>query len=91
MTADGRLPEDQRRNYKHVFDAVWRIRKDEGLSGLWRGTVPSVARAMTANVTQLMSYDSAKKYFTETCKTFRTRVSSVYVGRPTNRAKIFGG
>ncbi|XP_050439178.1 mitochondrial 2-oxoglutarate/malate carrier protein-like [Adelges cooleyi] len=65
MTADGRLPPDQRRNYKHVFDALSRIGKDEGIAGLWRGTVPTVSRAMVANVTQLMSYDHAKSYLSE--------------------------
>ncbi|KAF0760965.1 mitochondrial 2-oxoglutarate/malate carrier protein-like isoform X1 [Aphis craccivora] len=65
MTADGRLPEESRRNYKHVFDALWTIRKDEGVTGLWRGTVASVYRAMTANMTQLMSYDTAKVYMME--------------------------
>uniref|UniRef100_A0A2S2N6F5 Mitochondrial 2-oxoglutarate/malate carrier protein n=1 Tax=Schizaphis graminum TaxID=13262 RepID=A0A2S2N6F5_SCHGA len=62
MTADGRLPEESRRNYKHVFDALWKIRKDEGVTGLWRGTGATVFRAMTANLTQLMSYDAAKVY-----------------------------
>jgi solute carrier family 25 oxoglutarate transporter 11 len=65
MTSDGRLPKESRRNYKHVFDALLKIRKDEGIRGLWRGTVSSVIRAMTANVTQLMSYDSAKEYLME--------------------------
>jgi len=69
MTADGRLPEESRRNYKHVFDALIKIRREEGIKGLWRGTVATVFRAMTANVTQLMSYDAAKKYLMETSKT----------------------
>lgn len=68
MTADGRLPKELRRNYKHVFDALSKIRKDEGVQGLWRGTVSSVFRAMTANMTQLMSYDSAKEYLMEHSK-----------------------
>ena len=36
MTSDGRLPADQRRNYKHVFDALFRISKEEGVPALWR-------------------------------------------------------
>lgn len=62
MTADGRLPPESRRNYKHVFDALSKIRKDEGVTGLWRGTAATVYRAMIANVTQLLSYDEAKEY-----------------------------
>lgn len=68
MTADGRLPEESRRNYKHVFDALWKIQKEEGIKGLWRGTAATVCRAMTANVTQLMSYDAAKSYLMKTRK-----------------------
>ncbi|XP_015371018.1 PREDICTED: mitochondrial 2-oxoglutarate/malate carrier protein-like [Diuraphis noxia] len=62
MTADGRLPKESRRNYKNAFDALIKIRKDEGVVGLWRGTVATMLRAMTANLTQLMSYDEAKVY-----------------------------
>jgi len=65
MTADGRLPEESRRNYKHVFDALSKIKKDEGFTGLWRGTIISMHRAMVANLTQLMSYGKAKEYLLE--------------------------
>lgn len=68
MTADGRLPVESRRNYKNAFDALIKIRKDEGISGLWRGTVATMLRAMTANLTQLMSYDEAKVYMMDNCK-----------------------
>lgn len=30
MTADGRLPLNERRNYKNVFDALFRIYREEG-------------------------------------------------------------
>ena len=36
MTSDGRLPAEQRRNYKHVFNALYRISKEEGVLALWR-------------------------------------------------------
>lgn len=35
--ADGRLPENQRRNYSSVFHALYRIAKDEGVLTYWRG------------------------------------------------------
>ena len=31
MTSDGRLPPEQRRNYKNVFDALIRISREEGV------------------------------------------------------------
>lgn len=76
MTADGRLPEESRRNYKHVFDALLKIKKDEGLAGLWRGTAITVYRAMTANLTQLMTYGSSKEYLLEKRKNRINRYSA---------------
>lgn len=40
MTSDGRLPIEQRRNYKNVADALWRITKEEGVFALWKGATP---------------------------------------------------
>lgn len=37
MQADGSLPADQRRNYKGVGDALTRIMKEEGISGIFKG------------------------------------------------------
>ncbi|XP_012256246.2 mitochondrial 2-oxoglutarate/malate carrier protein-like [Athalia rosae] len=61
MSSDGRLPSDQRRNYKHVFDAFVRIYKEEGVAALWRGCVPTMGRAAVVNVSQLATYSQAKK------------------------------
>ena len=36
MTADGRLPPDQRRGYSSVFNALTRMTREEGLFTLWR-------------------------------------------------------
>lgn len=78
MTADGRLPLESRRNYKHVFDALIKIRKEEGVMGLWRGTVITVYRAMIANVTQLLSYDEAKEYIKTSRKINIVQFITVY-------------
>ena len=40
MTSDGRLPSEQRRGYKNVFDALFRITKEEGVMTLWRVEFP---------------------------------------------------
>lgn len=66
MTADGRLPLAQRRNYKNVFDALFRIIKEEGLLTLWRGAIPTVGRAMVVNAAQLASYSQAKQILLDT-------------------------
>ncbi|KAI6184509.1 hypothetical protein M3Y97_00604100 [Aphelenchoides bicaudatus] len=66
MTSDGRLPPDQRRNYKNVFNAVGRIYGEEGLFALWRGCIPTIGRAMVVNAAQLATYSQAKQIILDT-------------------------
>ncbi|CAI9741244.1 Hypothetical predicted protein [Octopus vulgaris] len=66
MTADGRLPVDQQRGYTNVFNALFRITKEEGLLTLWRGCIPTVTRAMVVNAAQLASYSQAKQFLLST-------------------------
>lgn len=61
MTADGRLPPAERRGYTNVFNALYRITTEEGILTLWRGCLPTVARAMVVNAAQLASYSQAKQ------------------------------
>lgn len=61
MTADGRLAVNERRGYKNVFDALGRVVREEGVLTLWRGTMPTVGRAMVLNIAQLATYDQAKE------------------------------
>lgn len=63
MTADGRLPVEQRRNYKNVADALIRIVREEGVLKLWRGAMPTVGRAMVVNAAQLSTYSQAREMF----------------------------
>lgn len=65
MTADGRLPVEQRRNYTSVFNALGRIAKEEGIIALWRGAIPTMGRAMVVNAAQLASYSQAKQLLLE--------------------------
>ncbi|XP_074121067.1 mitochondrial 2-oxoglutarate/malate carrier protein [Sminthopsis crassicaudata] len=62
MTADGRMPLDQRRGYKNVFDALLRIAREEGVPTLWRGCIPTMARAVVVNAAQLASYSQSKQF-----------------------------
>jgi solute carrier family 25 oxoglutarate transporter 11 len=63
MQADSMLPVEQRRNYRSVFDAFRSIVRDEGLFGLWKGSTPTVVRAMSLNLGMLATFDQAKEYF----------------------------
>ncbi|KAI5558341.1 hypothetical protein BDE02_17G033900 [Populus trichocarpa] len=62
---DGRLPIDQRRNYKSVVDALSQMSKQEGVASLWRGSGLTVNRAMIVTASQLASYDQAKEMILE--------------------------
>mmetsp|Transcript_67618 Transcript_67618/g.197906 ORF Transcript_67618/g.197906 Transcript_67618/m.197906 type:complete len:295 (-) Transcript_67618:108-992(-) len=59
--ADARLPVEERRNYRGLFDAVRRIAATEGVPALWRGVGPTVGRGAVVSMTQLASYDQAKE------------------------------
>nr|AAL90148.1 AT23463p [Drosophila melanogaster] len=58
---DVKLPEEKRRNYKHVFDGLFRIYKEEGVSSLFRGTVPAVSRAVLLTIGTNAAYDQVKQ------------------------------
>ncbi|XVE93191.1 hypothetical protein REPUB_Repub01dG0168900 [Reevesia pubescens] len=61
MQADGRLPIEQRRNYKSVIDALCQMTKQEGVGSLWRGSALTVNRAMIVTASQLATYDQIKE------------------------------
>lgn len=61
MQADGCAPAEERRGYRNVGQAVYRIAKEEGVKTLWRGSIPMICRAVAMNVGMLASYDQAKE------------------------------
>ncbi|KAF8570927.1 hypothetical protein P879_04385 [Paragonimus westermani] len=65
MTSDGRLSLSERRNYTNVFNALLRIFREEGLTALWRGAVPTMGRAAVVNGAQLASYSQTKQHILE--------------------------
>jgi hypothetical protein len=61
MTADaGKAPAD-RLNYRHCFDGLFRIVREEGVGQLFRGLGPNLVRAVLMNASQLVSYDWFKQ------------------------------
>jgi solute carrier family 25 oxoglutarate transporter 11 len=65
MQADSTLPLEQRRNYKGVSDAIKSIVRNEGVYGLWKGSTPTVTRAMALNMGMLATFDQAKETLNE--------------------------
>lgn len=60
MQNDCKLPVEQRRNYKHCFDALYRIFRNEGVSGLFKGTMMACSRGMLVTIGHLAFYDELK-------------------------------
>uniref|UniRef100_A0A6B2LC93 Mitochondrial 2-oxoglutarate/malate carrier protein n=1 Tax=Arcella intermedia TaxID=1963864 RepID=A0A6B2LC93_9EUKA len=60
MTSDGRLPPQEQRGYRNVFDALLRICREEGPLTMWRGVQPTIIRAMILNMAQLGGYSQSK-------------------------------
>ncbi|EHA50444.1 mitochondrial dicarboxylate carrier [Pyricularia oryzae 70-15] len=62
MQHDAALPVKQRRNYKHAFDGMIRMLREEGGIRSWfRGVLPNSLRAAAMTASQLASYDTFKK------------------------------
>ena len=83
MQSDGLKPVAQRANYKSVIDALARITRTEGITALWAGCAPTVARAMALNFGQLAFFAEAKtqlKKHTTLDKTTNTLAASGIAG-----------
>ena len=61
MQADGLKPENERRNYTNVFNAVRRIVAEEGFASLYWGYAPNLLRAIAMNVGMMATYDEVKE------------------------------
>ena len=71
MQSDGLRPAGQRAHYRSVIDALPRIARSEGVTALWAGAGPTVARAMALNFGQLAFFSEAKQQLAS-----RTRLSN---------------
>ncbi|ETN78556.1 hypothetical protein NECAME_10290 [Necator americanus] len=85
MKGDGHLPPEQRRNYKNVIDALFRIAKEEGILTWFRGCGPTVIRAMVVNAAQLATYSHAKQLI---LATKRVKDASMISGLATTVASM---
>lgn len=61
LQADTLLPVDQRRNYKNISDALFRVVKEEGVLCLWRGSFPTIVRAGFMNMGLIAPYEEIKE------------------------------
>lgn len=61
MQSDARLPVEQRRGYKNVFDGLIKVVRHEGAPKLWTGVLPNTVRAQLMSASQLGTYDQVKE------------------------------
>jgi solute carrier family 25 oxoglutarate transporter 11 len=57
MQADILLPEAQRKNYPLMPPAVAKVYHEEGIRGLWKGSLPTTLKMIALNVGMLAPYD----------------------------------
>lgn len=71
---------EQRRNYKNFLDAFRRIIKDEGVISLWKGSTPTIIRAVVLNLGMLAPFDEAQerliKYYGTGKETLSIRIQA---------------
>ncbi len=61
MQNDIKLPVEQRRNYKHAIDGLYRVYTEEGFRKLFAGASTATSRAVLVTIGQLSFYDQVKK------------------------------
>lgn len=59
--SDLALPPSERRNYRNVFEAFYRIAKTEGLPALWTGLPYAIIRVISISSSQLTTFDEVKE------------------------------
>jgi hypothetical protein len=72
MTADSKLPEAERHNYRNVVDCLSRTMKEGGITRMWTGATPTIARAIVLSSTMLASYSEFKGLLSRTWPTVFT-------------------
>ncbi|TMW53334.1 hypothetical protein DOY81_001634, partial [Sarcophaga bullata] len=60
MQNDLKLPKEQRRNYKHAIDGLYRVSNEEGIKSLFRGGSAAILRGVMMTMGQNVCYDKIK-------------------------------
>ncbi|OZC12582.1 hypothetical protein X798_00213 [Onchocerca flexuosa] len=61
MQNDMKLSPAERRNYKHAFDGLFRVMREEGITKLFNGAAMATSRAVFMTIGQLSFYDQIKQ------------------------------
>ena len=68
LQLDQTLPADKRRGYTSFANAFSTIVREEGVMKLWRGSTPTVVRAMMLNLGMLGPFDEIKEFLNSRAK-----------------------
>ncbi|XP_067944763.1 mitochondrial dicarboxylate carrier-like [Watersipora subatra] len=63
---DMKIARELRRNYKHVFDGLYKIARYEGVTTLFNGAAMASTRAVLVTIGQVAMYDQFKQMFLST-------------------------
>jgi len=63
MSNDNALPVAERRGYKNVLNAAFRMATEEGILTFWRGCTPFVQRVILVGICQIATYDQFKEMY----------------------------
>ncbi|KAH8359641.1 hypothetical protein KR093_007985, partial [Drosophila rubida] len=66
MQNDVKLPIENRRNYKHAIDGLWKAYRQDGVRSLFNGGATAAVRGSLMNVGQIAFYDQYKSYMLRT-------------------------
>lgn len=66
MQNDSKLPKELKRNYKHCFDGLIRIYKEEGFKSIFNGSSMAIIRGAFVTIGQLAFYDKFKQILLKT-------------------------
>lgn len=74
MQSELNLPINQRKNYKNVFDVIRITIREEGILTLWRGSFPTVVRAMYINFSLLVPFEYMKSILQPYVLNFKLKI-----------------
>lgn len=84
MSNDATLPVSERRNYSGVLDVVKRVIKEEGVSTLWRGSIPFAQRAALVGVFQVATLDQFKGMYAHYLNQKKNSIPNVFCSAMTS-------
>lgn len=75
-------------SYKHAFDGLWRVYKEEGVPRLFSGASTATSRAVFMTIGQLSFYDQVKSFLLTT-SVFKDNLTTHFLSSLTAVSVLF--